>query len=129
MKAVQKILLGLGLFIGSAYAQDVSNVIHSPGYIKDYSVNIKSDEHLKQGINQITIKFTHNGHTHNDLKSKLTVYAPDNTILSYEGENTKTNGKYQYNVNLKDKGTYTYVLTFSHEVGVTKSKRGSFIVN
>ena len=36
MKAVQKVLLGLGLFIGSAYAQDVSNVIPSPGYIKDY---------------------------------------------------------------------------------------------
>jgi hypothetical protein len=129
MKIAQKILLSLGLFVGSVYAQDVSNIIHSPGYIKDYTVNIKSVEHLKQGINLITIKFVHDGHTHNDLKSKLTVYSPDNTILSYEGENTKINGKYQYNVNLKDKGTYTYVLTFSHEVGVTRSKRGSFIVD
>ena len=38
MKVLQKVILGLGLVIGSVYAQDVSNTIHSPGYIKDYTV-------------------------------------------------------------------------------------------
>jgi hypothetical protein len=34
MKVLQKVILGLGLVVGSVYAQDVSNTIHSPGYIK-----------------------------------------------------------------------------------------------
>tara|TARA_B100001063_G_C16354018_1_gene352775 strand:+ start:53 stop:442 length:390 start_codon:yes stop_codon:yes gene_type:complete len=128
MKKIITTGLLASLFISSIYAQDMSNKIHSPGYIKDYSVNIKSIEHLKQGDNKITIKFTHKGHSHNDLKSKLTIYSPDNTSLSYKGQNTKTNGKYLYEVNLKEKGTYRYVLTFSHESGVTQIKRNSFIV-
>ena len=128
MKTLQKILLGLSLFVGSLYAQDVSNKIHSPGYIKDYSVNIMSTEQLKQGDNKITIKFRHKEHTHNNLKSTLTIYSPDNTRVSYQGQKTKTNGKYLYEVNLKEKGKYRYVLTFRQEVGVTHSKRNSFIV-
>jgi hypothetical protein len=126
MKIEQKILLSLGLFVGSIYAQDTSNKIHSSGYIKDYNVKIKSKEPLKQGYNKVNIKFTHKGHTHNDLKSNFTVYSPSDIILSYKGENTKINGQYLYNINLQEKGIYTYVLTFGQKIGVRRTKRGSF---
>ncbi len=86
MKVLQKVILGLGLVVGSMYAQDVSNTIHSPGYIKDYTVIIKPATELKQGSNDI-------------------------------------------NVNLPEKGTYNYILAFSHNVGVTQTKRGSFDLN
>ncbi|WP_419673765.1 hypothetical protein ACN2C0_09475 [Aliarcobacter butzleri] len=86
MKVLQKVILGLGLVIGSVYAQDVSNTIHSPGYIKDYRVIIKPATELKQGNNDINVNFTH-------------------------------------------KGSYNYILTFSHNVGVTQTKRGSFNLN
>ena len=57
MKVLQKVILGLGLVIGSVYAQDVSNTIHSPGYIKDYTVIIKPVTELKQGNNDINVNF------------------------------------------------------------------------
>lgn len=129
MKALQKIVLGLGLLVGSVYAQDVSNTIHSPGYIKDYSVLVKSASDLKIGANDIYANFKHKGHTHNDLNTKLTVYSPSNTQVDYKGVNTEKNGKYVFKVNLPEKGTYKYVLTFSHETGVSHSKRGTFDLN
>lgn len=129
MKSIQKTILGLGLLTSSIYAQDVSNKIHSPGYIKDYSVNINFEKQLIQGNNEITIKFIHKTHTHNDLKAKLIVFSPDGTDNSYKGINTKSNGRYLYNVSLKEKGTYKYSLSFGHNVGIIHNKRGSFIVN
>ena len=96
MKVLQKVILGLGLVIGSVYAQDVSNTIHSPGYIKDYRVIIKPATELKQGNNDINVNFTHRGHSHNDLNTKLTVLAPDKTSIDYKGVNTKNNGECIY---------------------------------
>ena len=129
MKVLQKVILGLGLVVESVYAQDVSNTIHSPGYIKDYTVIIKPATELKQGNNDINVNFTHKGHSHNDLNTKLTVLAPDKTSIDYKGVNTKNNGEYVFNVNLPQKGSYNYILTFSHNVGVTQTKRGSFNLN
>jgi hypothetical protein len=129
MKVLQKVILGLGLIVGSMYAQDVSNTIHSPGYIKDYTVIIKPATELKQGYNDININFTHKSHVHNDLNTKLTIYSPNKSSKEYKGINTKKNGEYVFNINLPEKGSYRYILTFSHNVGVTQIKRGSFDLN
>ena len=129
MNALQKIVLGLGLVVGSVYAQDTSSTIHGPGYIKDYTVLVKPATELKQGNNDIKVNFTHKGHSHNDLNTKLTIYSPNKPSIDYKGVNTKNNGEYVFNVNLPEKGTYNYVLTFSHNVGVTQTERGSIDLN
>ncbi|MDD3055437.1 MAG: hypothetical protein PHE16_06100 [Aliarcobacter sp.] len=37
--------------------------------------------------------------------------------------------KYVFNVNLSQKGSYNYILTFNHNVCVAQTKRGSFNLN
>ncbi len=64
----------------------------------------------------------------NDLNTKLTVLSPDKTSIDYKGANTNKNGDMS-NINLPQKGSYNYILTFSHNVGVTQNKRGSFNLN
>lgn len=126
MKKFTIAALGIGLLIGNVYAQDVANTIHSSEYIKDYFEVIKTESSLKKGLNSINIDFKHNSHTHNDLNTKLTIYSPNGKSIDYVGVHTKKNGQYQFKVNLPEKGDYGYVLNFSHTVGMTHTKRGSF---
>lgn len=122
MKKLVITTLGLSVFVGNIYAQNILNT----SYLKDYFVVIKPTESLKNGKNLMLVNIKHKNHFHNDLDTKLSIYSPNKELKKYTGISSEKNGQYKFSVNLSENGSYEYILTFNHKNGRTNIKRGSF---
>lgn len=118
-------LLGLGLFIGSLFAQDNYNVI-SNSVTTNYQVSISSKDNLVVGKNQLKITVAKKGKRLSGMDVNLTLYTPDNKTLEFN-HLTNDNNSYIVDTALTKKGDYTYVLKYSSQAGaVSHFSRGSF---
>lgn len=128
MKLLSKLLLGIILLLGSAYAQyDITHIKRQTK--KDYTVLIKSENFLPVGIRNIDVRITHKPHRIRNAHVVLKVYTPDDKIIKYKTKQVNDKGTYTINVNLNKEGKYKYILSFKRGGGgVTHTYKGGFTI-
>ena len=127
MKKLTTLFLG-GLLIGSFYAQaediQMSRVVDND--FNTFSLNMKSHDNLKVGINKLYAKVIKDSNVHSQYDVRLKLFTPDNTVVTYKSLKVMDTGVYPFSVDLKEKGQYGYVLTYSLRGGVTRVAKGRF---
>lgn len=119
-------LLGLGLFVGSLFAQDNLNKISSTT-LGGYSASISSQNEIKlNGINPIEITVYNKGKMLSTTSLNLTLYTPDNKTIEFK-QIKNIDNHYITDMNFTEKGEYRYVIRFDTQTGgVSHYLRGSF---
>lgn len=119
-------LLGLGLFVGSLFAQDNLNKISSTT-LNTYSASLSAKNKIESNsMNPIEIKVHNKGRILKSIDLNLTLYTPNNGTTEYKHIKS-TDKHYLANVKFFDKGEYKYVIKFSTQIGgVTHYLRGAF---
>lgn len=125
MKTLRNIILITTLLLGSVYAQENEMSIKK---IRsgDYRINIKAKHQLKLGKNEITVRIKHKEHILRNAYINFDLYLEDDNIVPYKTIKNIKNSNYNFNINLKKKGQYGYLLTFRNKAGVTHFVRGNF---
>jgi hypothetical protein len=121
-------LLGLGLFVGSLFAQDNLNKISSTT-LGGYSASISSQNKIaSNGINPIEITVYNKGKILLATNLNLTLYTPDNKTIEYK-QIKDIDNHYITEINFTEKGEYNYVIRFDTQTGgVAHYLRGRFKV-
>lgn len=117
MKILTNILLVSVLGLGFAQAKD-----------KDYSASIESKETLKVGVNQINVSIKSKTIPVYNADVKLKIFQANNKIMTYKTKEINKEGEYIFNVNLEQKGTYNYLLSYNRMGGVIHRVRGDWEV-
>lgn len=127
MKNLLKILLVLGiLFSGSTYL-NAKDIYLSQQTSKDYGVLVKVYDELKSGVNEINVKVFYKTKALDGVNVNFKLYKPNGEIIEYKSNTANENYNYVFNINLEEKGEYTYVITYNVMTGgVTRDSKGSF---
>ncbi len=127
MKNLLKILLVLGiLFSGSTYL-NAKDIYLSQQTSKDYGVLVKVYDELKLGDNKINVKVFYKTKALDGVNVNFKLYKPNGEIIEYKSNTANENYNYVFNINLEEKGEYTYVITYNVMTGgVTRDSKGSF---
>jgi hypothetical protein len=119
-------LLGLGLFVGSLFAQDNLNKISSTT-LGEYSASLSSQNKIVSNTtNPVSVLVYNKGKILKAIELELTLYTPDNKTIEFKHIKSVDN-KYLANVKFSQNGEYRYVIKFSNQVGgVSHYLRGDF---
>ena len=119
-------LLGLGLFVGSLFAQDTLNKISSTS-LYGYSVYLSSQNKIELNtMNPVLISVYKKGKILSVSDLDLTLYTPDNKTIEFKHVKSVDNSNLE-NIKFSQKGDYKYVVKFSNQIGgVSHYLRGDF---
>lgn len=120
------IILSIGIFVGSLFAQDNLSKISSSTF-KEYSTTLSTKiEKNKEEKSLLLIFISKKGVIESGMHVNLTLFMPNNEVIEYK--NIKNvNKHYLLNVDFSKKGKYGYVLKFSKQNGeFVHYLRGSF---
>ncbi|MDD2896661.1 MAG: hypothetical protein PHG81_11660 [Aliarcobacter sp.] len=119
-------LLGLGLFVGSLFAQDNLNKISSTS-LGGYSVSLSSQNKIELNTtNPVLVSVYKKGKILSVSDLDLTLYTPDNKTIEYKHIKSVDNSNLE-NIKFSQKGDYRYVVKFSNQIGgVSHYLRGDF---
>ncbi len=119
-------LLGLGLFVGSLFAQDNLNKISSTS-LGGYSVSLSSQNKIELNTpNPVSISVYKKGKTLSVSDLDLTLYTPDNKTIEFKHIKSVDNSNLE-NIKFSQKGDYKYVVKFDNQIGgETHYLRGNF---
>lgn len=119
-------LLGLGLFVGSLFAQDNLNKISSTS-LYGYSVYLSSQNKIELNtMNPVLISVYKKGKILSVSDLDLTLYTPDNKTIEFKHVKSVDNSNLE-NIKFSQKGDYKYVVKFSNQIGgVSHYLRGDF---
>jgi hypothetical protein len=119
-------LLGLGLFVGSLFAQDNLNKISSTT-LGGYSASLSSQNKIESNTTSPVLVSVYNkGKILKAIDLNLTLYTPDNKTIEFKHIKSVDN-QYLANMKFSQNGEYKYVVKFSTQIGgVSHYLRGEF---
>ena len=119
-------LLGLGLFVGSLFAQDNLNKISSTT-LGGYSTSLSSQNKIEANTtNSVFVSVYNKGKILKAIDLDLTLYTPNNKTIEFKHIKNVDN-QYLTNIKFPQNGEYKYVVKFSTQVGgVSHYLRGDF---
>lgn len=127
MKNLLKILLVSGILLSGSTSLNAKEIYLSQQTTKDYGVLVKVYDELKLGDNKINVKVFYKTKALDGVNVNFKLYKPNGEIIEYKSNTANENYNYVFNINLEEKGEYTYVITYNVMTGgVTRDSKGSF---
>jgi hypothetical protein len=127
MKNLLKILLISGILLSGSASLNAKEIYLSQQTTKDYGVLVKVYDELKLGDNKINVKVFYKTKALDGVNVNFKLYKPNGEIIEYKSNTANENYNYVFNINLEEKGEYTYVITYNVMTGgVTRDSKGSF---
>ena len=127
MKNLLKILLVSGILLSGSASLNAKEIYLSQQTTKDYGVLVKVYDELKLGDNKINVKVFYKTKALDGVNVNFKLYKPNGEIIEYKSNTANENYNYVFNINLEEKGEYTYVITYNVMTGgVTRDSKGSF---
>ena len=127
MKNLLKILLVSGILLGGSTFLNAKEIYLSQQTTKDYGVLVKVYDELKLGDNKINVKVFYKTKALDGVNVNFKLFKPNGEIIEYKSNTANENYNYVFNINLEEKGEYTYVITYNVMTGgVTRDSKGSF---
>ena len=130
MKNLLRILLVSGILLSGTTSLNAKEIYLSQQTTKDYGVLVKVYDELKLGDNKINVKVFYKTKALDGVNVNFKLYKPNGEIIEYKSNTANENYNYVFNINLEEKGEYTYVITYNVMTGgVTRDSKGSFAFN
>ncbi|MDD3054758.1 MAG: FixH family protein [Aliarcobacter sp.] len=127
MRNLLKILLVSGILLSSSTSLNAKEIYLSQQTTKDYRVHVKVYDDLKIGDNELNIKILYKTKALTGVNINFKLYKPNGEIVEYKSNTVNDKNNYTFNINLTEKGEYSYVTTYNVMTGgVTRDARGSF---
>lgn len=127
MKILFKVLLLSGILLSGSASLNAKEIYLSQQTTKDYGVLVKVYDELKLGVNEINVKVFYKTKALDGVNVNFKLYKPNGEIIEYKSNTANENYNYVFNINLEEKGEYTYVITYNVMTGgVTRDSKGSF---
>ncbi len=127
MKNLLRILLVSGILLSGTTSLNAKEIYLSQQTTKDYGVLVKVYDELKLGDNKINVKVFYKTKALDGVNVNFKLYKPNGEIIEYKSNTANENYNYVFNINLEEKGEYTYVITYNVMTGgVTRDSKGSF---
>lgn len=127
MKTLLKSTIFSGILLIASVSLNASEIYLSKQKIKDYSVSVKLHDKLKLGHNEFNAKILYKSIPINNANVSFELFKPNGELVKYTSKTLNNNKNYTFNVELKEKGEYTYLIVFNKmDGGVTRYSRGSF---
>jgi len=127
MKNLLKILLISGILLSGSTSLNAEEIYLSKQTNKNYGVDVKVYDDLKIGNNEFNVKIFHKTKALDGVNVNFKLYKPNGEIIEYKSNTANENYNYVFNINLEEKGEYTYVITYNVMTGgVTRDSKGSF---
>ncbi len=127
MKILFKVLLLSGILLSGSASLNAKEIYLSQQTTKDYGVLVKVYDELKLGDNKINVKVFYKTKALDGVNVNFKLYKPNGEIIEYKSNTANENYNYVFNINLEEKGEYTYVITYNVMTGgVTRDSKGSF---
>ena len=127
MKILFKVLLLSGILLSGSASLNAKEIYLSQQTTKDYGVLVKVYDELKLGDNKINVKVFYKTKALDGVNVNFKLYKPNGEIIEYKSNTVNENYNYVFNINLEEKGEYTYVITYNVMTGgVTRDSKGSF---
>ncbi len=127
MKNLLKILLVSGILLSGSTSLNAKEIYLSQQTTKDYGVHVKVYDDLKIGNNEVNVKILHKTKALDGVNVNFKLYKPNGERVEYKSNTANENYNYVFNINLEEKGEYTYVITYNVMTGgVTRDSKGSF---
>ncbi len=127
MKNLLKILLISGILLSGSASLNAKEIYLSQQTTKDYGVHVKVYDDLKIGNNEVNVKILYKTKALDGVNVNFKLYKPNGEIIEYKSNTANENYNYVFNINLEEKGEYTYVITYNVMTGgVTRDSKGSF---
>jgi hypothetical protein len=125
MRNLLKILFVLGTIL--VVSLNAKEVFLSQQTTKDYSVYVKLYDELKIGNNEFIVKIFHHNISLSNANVNLKLYKPNGEVVNYSSKEADDKNNYLFNIELSEKGTYKYIISYSVMTGgVSHYARGSF---
>lgn len=122
-----KILLVFWVLFIEVLSLNAQEIYLSQQTTKDYSFFVKLGDELKLGNNEFNIKIIHKTKPLSNANVNLKLYKPDGVVANYNNKVANDKNNYLFNIKLKEKGLYKYVVSYTvMSGGVTHYFRGFF---
>lgn len=127
MKILFKVLLLSGILLSGSASLNAKEIYLSQQTTKDYGVLVKVYDELKLGVNEINVKVFYKTKALDGVNVNFKLYKPNGERVEYKSNTINDKNNYMFNINLEEKGEYTYVITYNVMTGgVTRDSKGSF---